>query len=115
GVVGGFEGVGGVGEGKGRVGGRVVDMELVRLAGFGEGLVQLRDLVGRRVLVVRAEQAEQRAAEIGGQVHDRAYLQRHSLRWLSDHEGAVAVDRRVQRKAAGGEERLPSARAVPAD
>src|SRR5215469_15255992 len=60
-VVGGLDPVGGPADGEERMAGPVVDVELVRLAGLGEGLAQLGHLVGRRILVVRAEQAEQRA------------------------------------------------------
>ena len=92
--------------------GALVAVELVRLPGLGEGLVQLGHLIRRRVGIVRAEQAEQRAGQVLGQVRDRADLERQALRRPPDDERAVAVDRRVQRQAARGKEGLAAAGAV---
>src|SRR5215475_7478017 len=87
-----------------------VDVELVLLPGLGQRLVQLGDLVRRGVLVIRAEEAEQRAGQVLAQVHDRADLERHALGRRADNERAVTVDGGIQRQAAGGQEDRKSTR-----
>src|SRR6266851_6354382 len=89
-----------------------VAVELVRLPGLGEDLVQFANLVRRGAGVVVAEQAEQRAGQVLGEMHYRAGLERHARRRRADDERAVTVDRRVQGQAARREEGLAAAGAV---
>src|SRR6476661_8923654 len=98
--------------GEERVPGALVAVELVGLPRLAEQPVQLRDVLGRRVLVLGAEQPEQRAAQVGDPVVEGAHLQWEAVRWGADDERAVAVDGRVQVDRAGGEEGLPAAGAV---
>jgi hypothetical protein len=93
--------------------GVVVAVELVLLAELGEQLVQLVDLGRRRVLVVVAEQAEQRGAQVRQPLAQRRHAQRELGRRVAEHEGAVAVDRGVDVQLAAGEHGLPAAGAVP--
>jgi hypothetical protein len=90
-------------------------MELVGLALGLQFLFELADLAGRGVLVVGAEQAEQRAGQVPGQVLDGAGLQRHALRRGAGDERAVAVDGGVERQADPGQEGLAAAGAVADD
>src|SRR5262245_32895727 len=88
----GVHAVAGALRGEERVPGAVVGVELVLLAEAGEDAVELRDLVRRRVLVVVAEQAEERAAQARQQRLEALERQREALRRLAEHVGAVAVD-----------------------
>ena len=56
--------------------------------------------------------AEQGAGQVAGQPDDRDDLERQAVGRRVHDEGAVAVDGRVQRQAAGGQEGLAPARAV---
>ncbi len=92
-----------------------IAVELVLLARLGERLVQFRDLVRARVLVVLAKQPQQRAGQLRCQVPDRPDLEREALGRGADDERAVTVDGGVQRKAAGSQERLAPAGAIADD
>src|SRR5947209_20542612 len=98
--------------GEERVPGPLVAVELVALPGLAEQPLQLRDVLRRRVLVFGAEQPEQRAAQVGDPVVERADLQGETLGWGADDERAVAVDRGVQFDRAGREDGLAAAGAV---
>src|SRR6201992_4513949 len=78
-VVGRLDPVGGAVDREERVTGALVGVELIRLARGLEGLLQLADLLRRRVLVIGAEQAEQGAGQGRGLVHDRADLEGDAL------------------------------------
>src|SRR6516165_3849914 len=104
-----FCAVGGADHREERMPGTLVGVELIRLALRLQFLFELRDLVGRGVLVIRAEQAEQRAGQVLGEVLDGADLQRHALGRGAGDERAVAVDGGVEGQAACGQERLPAA------
>src|SRR5215469_18034538 len=95
-----------------RVPGALVGVELVRLALVLQLLLELGHLLRRRVLIVRAEQAEQRAGQVLDEVLDGPGLQRHALWRAPDHERAVAVHGRVERQADRGQHRLAPAGAV---
>src|SRR5450755_3743564 len=86
----------------------VVAVEFVRLARVVESLLELTNLFRCGVLVVRAEQPEQGAAERLSAFDDRQPLQPRCLGRRRDDEGSVAVDRGVQRRTRRGEKRLPA-------
>src|SRR5271166_1163128 len=78
----------------------VIGVELVRLAEVIEDLGQLARLARGWVLVVGAEQPEQRTRQVWRQPNDRRNLEWHAFRrWVHD-AGTVAVNRRVELKAA---------------
>ena len=63
------------------------------------------DVLGRRVLILGAEQAEQRAGQVRNPLDQgRGAVQRVTLGRGLDDEAAVAVDGRLQRQAHRGEE-----------
>jgi len=64
------------------------------------------------VLVVGAEQAEQRAGQLRRQMQDGSQLLRHSGWRVIHHEGAVAIHGGVHAQRAGRQESMPAARAV---
>src|ERR1700733_3237817 len=99
-VVGGLGAVGRAVDREERVAGAVVAVELVGLAVGLQGLLELVDLGRRRVLVVVAEQAEQRAGQGRGLVDDRDH--RGPLARLAGDERAVAVHRGVEVEADRG-------------
>src|SRR5947209_2307558 len=84
-----------------RVAGAVVAMKLMGLALLGEDPLQLVHVLGRGVLVVVAEQTEQRGAQPGQLVDQVGDLKREALRGLSGDECPVAVHGRVQVQATG--------------
>jgi hypothetical protein len=66
---------------------------------------EFSDVLGRRVLILGAEQAEQRARQVCGPLdQSRGAMQRVALGRGLDDEAAVAVDGRLQRQAHRGEE-----------
>src|SRR5262249_43301283 len=71
----------------------LVSVELVRLAEAVERRRELSGLLGRGVLVVGAEQPEQRAGKVLAKADDRLHSERQAL-WHPDDGGAIAVDRR---------------------
>ena len=95
-----------------RVAGVLVGVELVGLAVGLQGLLQLGDLLGRRVLVLGAEQPEQRARQVLWSCARSGRPERWPFGGRADHERAVAVHGGVERQAARGQERLAAARAV---
>ena len=78
-VVGGRDPVGGPVDGEERVAGVVVAVELVRLVVCGEDLVELVDLLRARELVLVAEQAQQRRAQVRQLVDEVGDLEREAL------------------------------------
>ncbi len=93
--------------------GSLVGVELIGLAVRLERRLQFRDVLRRRVLVFRAEQAEQRAGQVPGPVDQgRDAVQRMPFGCSLDDEAAVAVHGGVEWQADRGEERLAAARAV---
>jgi hypothetical protein len=88
-------------------------VELIGLAVRLERGFELGDVLGRGVLILGAEQAEQRTGQVPGPLdQSRGAVQRVTLGRGLDDEAAVAVDGRLQRQADRGEEGLPAARAV---
>ena len=71
---------------------------------------EFSDVLGRRVLILGAEQAEQRAGQVCDPLdQSRRAVQRVALGRGFDDEAAVAVHGRLKRQADRGEERLPTA------
>src|SRR5579875_539754 len=70
----------------------VVAVDLVRLAVLLQQPLQLVDMLGRGRLVLVAEQAEQRTAQVAELVLEVGYLERKALGRRACDEGAVAVD-----------------------
>ena len=92
------------------VSGPLVGVELIGLAGRLERGFELGDVLGRGMLILGTEQAEQRAGQVGGPLdQSRGAVQRVTLGRGLNHEAAVAVDGRLERQADRGEERLPAA------
>jgi hypothetical protein len=88
-------------------------VELIGLAVRLERGFEFGDVLGRGMLILGAEQAEQRAGQVTGPLDQgRGAVQWVTLGRCLDDEAAVAVDGRLQRQAHRGEERLPAARAV---
>jgi hypothetical protein len=88
-------------------------VELIGLAVRLERRLEFGHVLGRWLLVINAEQAEQRARQVPGPLDQgRPALQRVTRGRTADDEAAVTVDGRVQRQADRREERLPAARAV---
>ena len=95
-----------------RVAGVVVAVELELLARGLQRLLLLRDLLGRRVLVLLAEQPEQRAPHVGGHVDRRDGHAIAEAFGRHDDTAAVAVDRGVDVDLARDEPRVATAGAV---
>src|SRR5437016_10294258 len=90
----------------------VVAMELVLLAVLLELRLVLIDLLGRRRLVLVAEEPEDRGREVLGVLDGRHGLVRGQLRLGHDDAAAPALDDCVEAlQLAAGEESLPPARA----
>jgi hypothetical protein len=80
-------------------------MELIGLAVRLERRLELGHVLGRGLLVIGAEQAEQRAGQVRGALDQgRPAHQRVTRGRGADDEAAVAVDGRLQRQAHRGEE-----------
>jgi hypothetical protein len=95
------------------VSGAVVGVELIGLACRLERGFEFGDVLGRGMLILSAEQPEERAGQVRGPLDQgRGAVQRVPLGRGLDDEAAVAVDGRLKRQADRGEERLPAARAV---
>ena len=90
----------------------VEDVELEGLSLFAQRCLELSDLLGSGVLVIGAEQPEQRTRKVLRQVDDGPDLEGEPRRWRSYDKRAIAVDRRVELQAARGEERLSTTRSV---
>src|SRR5712692_8909616 len=94
----------------------VVAMELVVLAVLLQLGLVLVDLFRRRRLVLVAEDPEDRAREILGEVDGRRWLVRGQLFLRHDHAAAPALDHRVEAlQLAAREERLAASRARAED
>src|SRR6185437_5058133 len=78
-VIGGLDAVGRAVHGEERVTGAVIAMKLVGLVLSGEDLVELVHLLRAGVLVIVAEQPQQRAAQVGQLVDQVGHLEREPL------------------------------------
>src|ERR1039458_632583 len=85
-----------------RVARALVGVEFELLAGVGEGSFQDVNLLGRRVLVVSAEETEQRGRQVRGLTNDGLPFERHVGRRVNGHERAVTVDDCVEWQTATG-------------
>src|SRR4051812_39894414 len=114
-VVRGLDLVGRAVDGEEAVPGAVVAVELVGEPVLSEDGIELSYLLGAWVRVVLAEQPEQRRAQGGQPVDQVGDVERMVCRRDPGHEGAIAVDGRVDLETARDEHALPSARTVSDD
>src|SRR4029453_1867787 len=84
-----------------RVTGPLVGVELVRLALGTQLVLDPRHVLGRRVAVLGAEQAQQRAAELRRQIDGRPRAVRRQVVRSGDDPPAIAVDGGIQGQRAG--------------